>query len=102
MRTALDAQASVNLPLPHWAYEAIDRLTVLGVIEHAMVVTEPSSRKQAANYAKGNTWGMRNGRGEAGAVGVSPGWSSLRGGLPALVEYRLSLTGRGVVGGLSS
>ena len=43
-------QASVNLPLHHWAYEAIERLTALGVIDHAMVVTKPYSRKQAAKH----------------------------------------------------
>lgn len=44
------AHASVNLPLHHWAYDAIERLTALGVIERAMVVTKPYSRKQAAKY----------------------------------------------------
>lgn len=42
------AEASVNLPLHHWTYEAIERLTALGIIEHTMVVTKPYSRKQAA------------------------------------------------------
>lgn len=42
--------ASVNLPLHHWAYEAIERLTALGVIDHAMVVSKPYSRKVAAKY----------------------------------------------------
>src|SRR5256885_14888530 len=41
-------QASVNLPLHHWAYEAIERLVALGIIDRAMVVTKPYSRKQAA------------------------------------------------------
>src|SRR5436309_355845 len=44
------AQASVNLPLHHWSYEAIERLTALGVIDRAMVVAKPYSRKQAAKY----------------------------------------------------
>jgi hypothetical protein len=44
------AHASVNLPLHHWAYEAIERLTNLGIIDRAMVVTKPYSRKQAAKY----------------------------------------------------
>jgi len=44
------AHASVNLPLHHWAYEAIERLTALGVIDRAMVVPKPYSRKQAAKY----------------------------------------------------
>jgi len=43
-------QASVNLPLHHWAYEAIERLAALGVINRAMVVPKPYSRKQAAKY----------------------------------------------------
>src|SRR5438105_4442376 len=44
------ALASVNLPLHHWSYEAIERLTALGVIDRAMVVAKPYSRKQAAKY----------------------------------------------------
>ena len=44
------AVASVNLPLHHWAYEAIERLTSLGIIDRAMVVAKPYSRKQAAKY----------------------------------------------------
>jgi len=39
------AQASVNLPLHHWAYEAIERLTALCVIDRAMVIPKPYSRK---------------------------------------------------------
>ena len=42
--------ASVNIPLHHWAYEAIERLTALGIIDQAMIVTKPYSRKQAAKY----------------------------------------------------
>lgn len=44
------ATASVNLPLHHWSYDAIERLTALGIIDGAMVVTKPYSRKQAAKY----------------------------------------------------
>lgn len=44
------AEASVNLPTHHWAYEAIERLTAMGVIDWAMVVAKPYSRKQAAQY----------------------------------------------------
>ena len=44
------AAASVNIPLHHWAYEAIERLTSIGIIDRAMVVTKPYSRKQAAKY----------------------------------------------------
>ena len=44
------AWASVNIPLHHWAYEAIERLTALGIIDQAMVVAKPYSRKQAAKY----------------------------------------------------
>ncbi|PWT71661.1 MAG: hypothetical protein C5B60_10655, partial [Chloroflexi bacterium] len=44
------ALASVNLPLHHWAYDAIERLTALGIIDSAMVVAKPYSRKQAAKY----------------------------------------------------
>ena len=42
--------ASVNIPLHHWAYEAIERLTNLGIIDQAMIITKPYSRKQAAKY----------------------------------------------------
>ena len=48
--TGSAVEASVNLPLHHWAYEAIERLTALGVIDRAMVVPKPYSRKQAAKY----------------------------------------------------
>jgi hypothetical protein len=44
------ALASVNLPLHHWAYEAIERLTALGIIDRAMVIHKPYSRKLAAKY----------------------------------------------------
>ncbi|WP_447974967.1 capsule assembly Wzi family protein [Nitrospira sp. Kam-Ns4a] len=44
------ALASVNLPLHHWAYEAIERLTAMGIIDRAMVVAKPYSRKLAAKY----------------------------------------------------
>lgn len=44
------ALASVNLPLHHWTYEAIERLVSMGLIDDAMVVTKPYTRKQAARY----------------------------------------------------
>jgi len=44
------AQGSVNLPLHHWTYEAIERLVALGVIDRAMVVPKPYSRKEAARH----------------------------------------------------
>src|SRR5437867_11798877 len=50
MMTSSTAVASVNLPLHHWTYEAIERLVALGIIDRAMVVTKPYSRKQAAKY----------------------------------------------------
>lgn len=40
--------ASVNLPLHHWAYEAIERLTAMGIIDRVMVVAKPYSRMEAA------------------------------------------------------
>lgn len=43
-------EASVNLPLHHWTYEAIERLTDMGIIDRAMVATKPYSRKEAARY----------------------------------------------------
>lgn len=48
MRT--EAQASVNLPLHHWAYEDIERLAAMGAIDRAMVSAKPYSRKLAAKY----------------------------------------------------
>ncbi len=42
--------ASVDLPLHHWAYETIERLTALKIIDQAMVIPKPYSRKQAAKY----------------------------------------------------
>ena len=45
-----EATASVNIPLHHWTYEAIERLTDLGVIDKAMLATKPYSRKEAARY----------------------------------------------------
>lgn len=47
---AARAEASVNLPLHHWTYEAIDRLVAMGLVNDAMVVSKPYSRKQAARY----------------------------------------------------
>ena len=44
------ALASLNLPLHHWVYEAVERLTALEIIDSAMVVAKPYSRKQAAKY----------------------------------------------------
>lgn len=40
--------ASVNLPLHHWAYDAIERLTVLGIIDQGLLTPKPYSRKEAA------------------------------------------------------
>ena len=42
--------ASVSLPLDHWAYDAIERLTALGVIDQALSTSKPYSRKEAAKF----------------------------------------------------
>ena len=42
--------ASANLPLHHWAYEAIERLIALGVIDRALIGAKPYSRLQAGQY----------------------------------------------------
>lgn len=42
--------ASVNLPLHHWSYDAIERLVALGIIDRAMITAKPYSRRQAAKY----------------------------------------------------
>src|SRR5438552_562418 len=66
------AQASVNLPLHHWSYEAIERLTALGIIDRAMVVAKPYSRKQAAKYVardcKSRAMLFRSGTGACGSA----------------------------------
>ncbi len=45
-----EVQASVNLPLHHWVYQAIERLHVMDVIDRAMIGAKPYSRKEAARY----------------------------------------------------
>ncbi len=45
------ASASVNLPLDHWAYDVIERLNALGLIDRALITARPYSRMQAARYA---------------------------------------------------
>jgi hypothetical protein len=42
--------ASADIPLGHWAYEAVERLTALRIIDAALVVQKPYSRMQAAIY----------------------------------------------------
>ena len=54
------AYASANLPLHHWAYDAIERLTAMGAIDRAMVVAKPYSRKQAAKYVARAIQRIRN------------------------------------------
>src|SRR5574340_455076 len=49
-RVANPVHASVDLQLHLWGYAAIERLTALGIIDQAMVVAKPYSRKQAAKY----------------------------------------------------
>jgi hypothetical protein len=44
------AHATVNLPLHHWAYEAIERLSAMGMIDRAMLASKPYSRNEAAKY----------------------------------------------------
>lgn len=65
-------EASVNLPLHHWAYDAIERLAALGVIDRAMVGTKPYSRTEAARHVaraieriKNNQVSAELGEGEA-------------------------------------
>jgi len=45
---ASPVHASVNLPLHHWAYDAIERLSILGIIDQALLTPKPYSRKEAA------------------------------------------------------
>jgi hypothetical protein len=42
--------ATSNVPLHHWAYDAIDRLVALDLIDRAILGNKPYSRKQAATY----------------------------------------------------
>ena len=51
--------ASADIPIGHWAYEAIERLTALGVIDRALVIQKPYSRKQAAAYVAQAIDGIR-------------------------------------------
>ncbi len=44
------AHASSDLPLHHWAYDAIERLTAMDIIDRAMLIQKPYSRMQAAKY----------------------------------------------------
>src|SRR3954469_2353940 len=44
------AYGAVDLPLHHWAYDAIERLSAMGLIEGAMLGSKPYSRKEAAKY----------------------------------------------------
>ncbi len=44
------AQASSNLPLHHWGYDAIERLIDLRVIDRALIGAKPFTRMQAAQY----------------------------------------------------
>ena len=48
--TVSAAQASADIPLNHWAYEAVERLWALDLIDRAMLVQKPYSRMQAAKY----------------------------------------------------
>jgi hypothetical protein len=50
MGLPLPALGSVNIPLHHWSYEALDRLSALGLLDQAMMTARPYSRKQAARY----------------------------------------------------
>ena len=42
------AHASSDIPLHHWAYDAIERLTAMNIIDRAMLTQRPYSRMQAA------------------------------------------------------
>jgi hypothetical protein len=69
---AKPVQASVNLPLHHWAYDAIERLTVLGIIDHALLVPKPYSRKEAAKLISRAIERIRDGRiGEDGRTAIA-------------------------------
>lgn len=40
--------ASVNLPLHHWGYEAIERMATLGLVDQTLVGTKPITREEMA------------------------------------------------------
>ncbi len=64
--------ASVNLPLHHWAYDAIERLTVLGIIDQAFLMSKPYSRKEAAKLVAGAIERIREGKiGEDGRTAIA-------------------------------
>jgi hypothetical protein len=50
MMAVARAYGAVDLPLHHWAYEDIERLAAMGVIDRAMLGSKPYSRKEAAKY----------------------------------------------------
>src|SRR2546425_13165151 len=91
--TSSAALASVNLPLHHWAYEAIERLVALGIIDRAMGVSKPYSRKQAAKYVARALETIRADQGPAGgqqAIGEPPLERLLR-----FLESRVAALGAG-------
>ena len=87
------AHASVNLPLHHWAYDAIERLTALGIVDRAMLLSKPYSRKEAARLIAGAIERIRDGRiGEDGRTAIAePLLNRL------MVEFRPELISLGTV-----
>lgn len=87
------ASASVNLPLHHWAYDAIDRLTALGIIDQALLTPKPYSRKEAAKLITRAVERIRADKvGQDGREAIAePLLNRL------LVEFRAELTSIGTV-----
>jgi capsule assembly protein Wzi len=85
--------ASVNLPLHHWAYDAIERLTALGIIDQALLMSKPYSRKEAARLISGAIERIRDGRiAEDGRAAIAePLLNRL------MVEFRAELTSIGTL-----
>jgi hypothetical protein len=44
------ALVSTNVPLDHWSYDAVDKLTSYGLIDSAMLTTRPISRIEMARH----------------------------------------------------
>ncbi len=60
------AWAAVNLPVHHWAYDELERLAVIGLIDRAMLSTKPFSRTAAAKLVAKAIRKIEAGRTEEG------------------------------------
>ncbi len=52
MASPSNAQVSVNVPIGHWSYEAVAKLTSLGLVRSSMPDTKPYTRLEMARLAR--------------------------------------------------